>query len=280
MEHHPFYAVRPLHPVFPEPEDPSPARRRWILVQGTSVVFRDDLAPGTVVMGYPLPAGLASGAPVYLGTDDELCYYATEVAPGATLPAGWKTSPVRELHGVVPDRDMAYAAYAVRILDFERSNAFCGRCSAKTRPSTTERARICTSCSHITYPRVSPAIIVLVKRGGEVLLARSPRFTPRVYSVLAGFNEPGENLEQTVHREVFEEVGIKVQHIRYFGSEPWPFPDSLMIGFVADYAGGEIRVDPREIEEAGWFSRDSLPPTPSKTSISRALIEAWRLREI
>jgi len=280
MEHYPLYAVHPLHSVFPEPEDLSPAQRRWILVQNTSVVFRDEPAPGTVVMGDLLPEGLASGAPVYLGTDNDLCYYAAEVASGATLPPGWETSPVRELHGVVPDRDMAYAAYAIRILDFDRSNTFCGKCGANTRPSTTERARICTSCSRIVYPRVSPAIIALLKKGEKVLLARSPRFTPGVYSILAGFNEPGENLEQTVHREVGEEVGIAVKNIRYFGSEPWPFPDSLMIGFVADYDSGEIRIDPREIEEAGWFSRENLPPFPSKTSISRALIEAWRRGEV
>lgn len=280
MEHRPFYAVRPLLPVYPEPEDPSPARKRWILVQGSSVLFRSDPAPGTVLMPDPLPSGLACGAPVYLGTLDDQIFYAAEIAPGAALPGGWQLSPVRELSGLVPDRDMAYASYAVRILDFDRSTAFCGSCGAETRPSTTERARICTACSRTLYPRISPAIIVLVKSGEEVLLARSPRFTPGAYSVLAGFNEPGENLEQTVHREVSEEVGIEVRNLRYFGSEPWPFPDSLMIGFVADYAGGEIRIDPVEIEDADWFSRDTLPPTPSKTSISRALIEAWIRREI
>lgn len=280
MEHHPFYAVRPLLPVFPEPEDPSPAQQRWILVQGSTVAFRADPALGTVVMGDLLPEGLTSGAQVYLGTDGDLCYYATEIPAGAMLPPGWKTSPVRDLHEVVPDRDMAYAAYAIRILDFDRSNIFCGKCGKVTRPSTTERARICTTCGRTIYPRISPAIIVLVKKGEEVLLARSPRFTQGVYSILAGFNEPGENLEQTVHREVFEEVGIRVENIRYFGSEPWPFPDSLMIGFVAEYAGGALRIEPKEIEEAGWFSRDHLPPTPSKMSISRALIDAWRLRKI
>lgn len=280
MEHHAFYAVRPLLPVYPEPEDPLPARRRWILVQGNSVAFRGNPAPGTVLMEDPLPAGLATGAPVYLGTRDDLVFYAAEVDPGATLPGGWQVSPVRELHGLVPDTGMAYAAYAVRMLDFERFNAFCGKCGATTRPATTERARICTACSRTIYPRISPAIIVLVKKGEEVLLARSPRFTPGAYSVLAGFNEPGENLEQTVHREVSEEVGIRVQNLRYFGSEPWPFPDSLMIGFVADYAGGEIRMDPGEIEDAAWFSRDRLPPIPSRTSISRALIGAWIRKEI
>jgi NAD+ diphosphatase len=280
MAHRPFYAVRPLLPVYPEPEDPSPARKRWVLVQGDSVLFRNDPEPGTVLASDPLPAGLACGAPVYLGTRDDLVYYAAEVPAGATPPVGWEASLVRELHGKVPDGDMAVASYAVRILDFDRSTAFCGRCGAKTRPLTTERARICTACSRITYPRISPAIIVLVKSGEEVLLARSPRSPPGVFSVIAGFNEPGENLEQTVHREVGEEVGIAVRNLRYFGSEPWPFPDSLMIGFVADHAGGEIRIDNQEIEEARWFTRGNLPAFPSKVSISRALIEAWIRREV
>jgi NAD+ diphosphatase len=217
---------------------------------------------------------------VYLGTRDDLFFYAAEVAPGATPPDGWQPSPVRELSGKVPDCDMAVASYAVRILDFDRSAAFCGRCGAKTRPLTTERARICTACSRIFYPRISPAIIVLVKRCEEVLLARSPRSPPGVFSVIAGFNEPGENLEQTVHREVGEEVGIAVRNLRYFGSEPWPFPDSLMIGFIADYAGGEIRIDNQEIEAAGWFTRSTLPPFPSRESITRALIAAWIRREV
>jgi NAD+ diphosphatase len=277
MEHHPFYAVHPLLPVYPEPEDPSPARKRWILVQGSSVLFRP--VSGTVLLPDPLPAGLACGAPVYLGTRDDLYYYAAGVSDGA-MPGGWQPTPVRELSGKVPDSDMAIASYAVRILDFDRSNTFCGRCGAKTRPLANERARICTACNRITYPRISPAIIVLVKKGEEVLLARSPRSPPGVFSVIAGFNEPGENLEQTLHREVGEEVGIAVRNLRYFGSEPWPFPDSLMIGFVAEYAGGDIRIDNQEIEAAGWFTRDALPPFPSKTSISRSLIEAWIQREV
>jgi len=278
MEHNPFYAVHPLLPVYPEPEDPSPARKRWILVQGSSVLFRP--VSGTVLLPDPLPAGLACGAAVYLGTRDDLYYYAAGISAGATPPGGWQPTPVRELSGKVPDSDMAIASYAVRILDFDRSNTFCGRCGAKTHPLTNERARICTACSRISYPRISPAIIVLVKRGEEVLLARSPRSPPGVFSVIAGFNEPGENLEQTLHREVGEEVGIAVRNLRYFGSEPWPFPDSLMIGFVAEYAGGDIRIDNQEIEAAGWFTRDTLPPFPSKTSISRSLIEAWIQREV
>ncbi|NLM28812.1 MAG: NAD(+) diphosphatase [Methanomicrobiales archaeon] len=280
MKHRPFYAVHPLFPVYPEPADTPPALRRRVLVRDGSVLFRSEPAPGTVLMPDPPPAGLSCGAPVYLGTRDGLVYSVAEVPTGATLPAGWQPSPVRELFGEVPESDMAIAAYAVRILDFDRSTAFCGACGAVTRPLTTERARACTACGRIVYPRISPAIIVLIKKGEEILLARSPRFAPGVFSVIAGFNEPGENLEQTVHREVAEEVGIRVQEIRYFGSEPWPFPDSLMIGFIADHAGGEIRIDNQEIEAAGWFTRETLPALPPGESISRALIEAWRRREI
>jgi NAD+ diphosphatase len=278
MKHHPFYAVHPLFPVYPE--DPSPHKRRWILVRDNSVLFQGEPAPGTVLMPDPLPAGLSCGAPVYLGIREGVAYYAAEIAAGAVLPGGWQPSPVRELSGKVPDDDAAAAAYAVRILDFDRSTAFCGRCGGATRPLTTERARVCTACNRIVYPRISPAIIVLIKRGEEILLARSPRFPEGLFSIIAGFNEPGENLEQTVHREVAEEVGITVRNLRYLGSEPWPFPDSLMIGFVADYAEGEIRIDNQEIEAADWFSRETLPPVPTGASISRALIEAWRRREI
>ena len=164
MEHHPFYAVRPLLPVYPEPEDPSPARKRWILVQGISVLFLKDPAYGTVLMPDPLPAGLVCGEPVYLGTRDNLFYYAAEVLAGATPPDCWQQSPILELSGKVPDSDIAVASYAVRILDFDRSTAFCGRCGAKTRPLTTERARICTACNRIAYPRISPQSSCWLKR--------------------------------------------------------------------------------------------------------------------
>lgn len=275
MEHHPIYAVRPLIPVFPEPDYFTPEQKRWILVRDNSVVYLQDPVSGTILMKNPLPTGLIRGEQVYLGTQDGCIYFAAEISAGISLPDRWQTLPVRELSGKVPDNDMAIASYAVRILDFDRSTAFCGRCGAKTRQLTTERARICTACNRITYPRISPAIIVLIKKEDKILLARSPRSPPGLFAIIAGFNEPGENLEQTIHREVSEEVGIMVRNILYFGSEPWPFPDSLMIGFVADYAGGEIRVDNQEIETAGWFSRNNLPLIPSKASITRSLIEAW-----
>ena len=125
------------------------------------------------------------------------------------------------------------------------------------------------------YPRLSPAVIVLVKRENEVLLARSPGFPEGMYSVLAGFVEPGESIEETIGREVREEVGIEVENLRYFGSQPWPFPNSLMIGFTTNYAGGELRIEPAEIEDAGWYRVDSLPKLPPKVSIARAMIDSF-----
>ncbi len=128
-------------------------------------------------------------------------------------------------------------------------------------------------CNLTNYPRVSPAIIVAIIRDNQILLARNRRFKGGFFSVLAGFAEPGESLEECVAREVNEEVGIAVKNIRYFGSQPWPFPNSLMVGFIADYAGGRINVDKTEIIEAAWFSAQNLPPIPPKISIARQLID-------
>jgi NAD+ diphosphatase len=139
---------------------------------------------------------------------------------------------------------------------------------------TTEFAMECPSCRLIAYPRISPAVMVLVERGNDLLLARSPHFKPGVFSALAGFVEPGETLEQCAVREVREEVGIEITNLRYFKSQPWPFPNSLMIAYFADYAGGTITPDPSEIEAADWFSRDALPLLPDPVSIARQLIEA------
>ena len=136
-----------------------------------------------------------------------------------------------------------------------------------------ERAKICQQCGLVNYPRVSPAIIVAVIKDDQILLARSGRFPGGFFSVLAGFVEPGESLEACVKREVFEETGIAVQNIRYFGSQPWPFPDSLMVGFTAEYAGGDIQIDGREIVAADWYSRDNLPNIPPGISIARQLID-------
>lgn len=280
MPHTPFLSVTTLASTFPEPEFDQHEKKQWILARGQTVAVRPGRVPSVIWDTDPASSGSRDGNPVYLGMMENIPCYATDYPAGVPLPAGVFFSGARELFGKIPEHEVALAAYAIRILDYDRTTRFCGRCGMATRPLRSERAKLCTDCNRIVYPRISPAIIVLIKKGDEVLLARSPRFPETVYSVIAGFVEPGENLEAAVHREVHEEVGIMVENIRYFGSEPWPFPDSLMLGLVADYAGGEITIDNHEIEDAGWFGRESLPSLPSHMSISRALIEAWRRGDI
>jgi NAD+ diphosphatase len=138
-----------------------------------------------------------------------------------------------------------------------------------------ERGLQCPACGLTAYPRLTPAVIVRVSRGDELLLAQGVRFPGAFYSVLAGFVEPGESLEDTIHREILEEVGVEVTDLRYFGSQPWPFPHSLMIGFTAEYAGGQLRPAPDELRDAGWFRWDALPLLPGRLSIARRLIDAF-----
>jgi NAD+ diphosphatase len=199
--------------------------------------------------------------------------FAAEVEGDA--PEGAAFQDLRSLLGVVDERVFAMAGRAKQVIGWNRDHRFCGRCGARTGSGTERFSRKCPECGALYFPRLSPAAIVLVSRGEEVLLARSPHFAPGMYSALAGFVEPGESVEETVAREVREEVGIEVKDITYFGSQPWPFPNSLMIGFLAEHAGGELRPDPSEIENARWFETDSLPKLPPLGSIARALVEEF-----
>lgn len=164
-------------------------------------------------------------------------------------------------------------ATAKHLLGWYKAHQFCSRCATPLLDSLTERARSCPNCGHIVYPVIAPAVIVAVKKGDTLLLARNKNFPGARHSVIAGFVEAGETLEQTVVREVREEVGIEVCNIRYVASQSWPFPNSLMLGFFADYASGEIQVDGQEIAFADWFRKDNLPEIPPKGSISRNLID-------
>lgn len=223
----------------------------------------------------PSALGLKTIRAIYLGALDGIPCRIGEIGPEAELPQGLSLVGLRQLFGAVDEDLFRVAGRAFQTLEFERSHQYCGRCGSPTENKKDERAKICPRCGLAVFPRMSPAMIVAVRRGTEVLLARSARFPEGLYSVLAGFVEPGESLEQCVQREVREEVGVEVQSIQYFGSQPWPFPNSLMVAFTAEYAGGEIRVDRAEIVDAGWFTADSLPKIPDKISISRRLIDAF-----
>jgi NAD+ diphosphatase len=223
------------------------------------------------ITGGTVPIGpTTDGAWLYLGAlDGEPCF-AREV--GGPLP-GTELVPLRQLFGVLSDEELGVASRALGLTTWDRDHRHCGRCGGPTEPSPVERVRTCVRCSHGAYPRLSPAVIVLIEKDGHALLARNARTSSPFHSTLAGFVEVGETLEETVVREVREEAGIELRDIRYFGSQPWPLTGSLMIGFTAQWAAGELVPDRTEIFEADWFPHDALPRVSGRMSIARALID-------
>ncbi len=182
---------------------------------------------------------------------------------------------LRALAGFLDAELFSVVGRAMHAADWLTHSRFCGRCGSATMLSPTERCTVCPSCDNHIYPRISPAIITLVRRGDEALLASNAKFPGVFYSTLAGFSDIGEALEETVVREVQEEAGVRVYRVKYFGSQPWPFPNSLMIGFMAEWESGEIVIDPAELSDAKWFTVDALPPIPPPISIARRLIDTW-----
>ena len=209
----------------------------------------------------------------YLGTLDDRPCFAAEFTGNPIADTELAFKDLRGLFGMLEEDLIWIAGRANQLVNWNQAHRYCGRCGKLTEDKTDERAKICPRCGLINYPRLSPAVIVAVLKYDRILLGRNWRFKLPFYSVLAGFVEPGETLEECVKREIREEVAITVKNIRYFGSQPWPFPDSLMIAFVADYARGRIRMDGSEIIEADWFAKDNLPQIPPKISIARQLID-------
>ena len=210
---------------------------------------------------------------IYLGSLQGRPCFAVRLNREVPLPANHEWVDLRSLVGLISEELFWTAGRANHLLDWDLNHRYCGRCGRPTRDMPDERAKICPDCGLVNYPRLSPAIIVAVIRNDRILLARNKRFKAPFHSVLAGFVEPGETLEECVQREIGEEVGLAVKNIRYFGSQPWPFPNSLMVGFVAEYASGEITIDRKEIMAADWFPADALPRTPTRISIAGRLIE-------
>ena len=246
----------------------------WFIFAGqTLMVLEDGASVSIPLIVDPASLGLSPIRERYLGTLAGRHCYGVAVPEDSTIPSKMGFYGLRYLYERLAEPLFAIAMTALHLLVWEETTRFCGRCGREMAPAKEMNARECSGCGMLAFPRISPAVIVLVERDGQVLLARSPRFTADFYSVLAGFVEPGETLEDTVHREIEEEVGIKIRNVRYFGSQPWPFPDSLMIGFTAEYESGEIRIDKAEISEAGWFCPEKLPAIPGKISIARRLID-------
>lgn len=189
------------------------------------------------------------------------------------MPDAFRLDGLRVAYHTLDETAFRAAGTARQRVEWYRTSRFCSRCGDPTELDTGHEAMCCRRCGLLHFPRIAPAVIVLVQRGRRALLGRSPHFAEGVYSTLAGFVEPGETLEECVHREIFEEAGVRVDDLRYFGSQPHPFPHSLMIGFVADWVEGDIRIGDDELEDARWFTPDDLPILPHPMSIARALID-------
>ncbi len=256
----------------------------WFLFRGTRLLVLGE-GGQTAVPSITAPAdlGLSVVRWQYLGrleSGGEITHcFSAQVAEDTPPPPGMAFENLRALYPRLPESVFWLAGRAVQIVDWDRSHQFCGRCGAATENQIHDRAKVCPACGQTSYPRLAPAVIVRVERqdgdGRRILLARAQRFPTAMFSVLAGFVEPGETLEECVQREILEEVGLHVKNIRYFGSQPWPFPHSLMIGFVAEYDAGEVVVDPGELAEAHWFAAGALPTIPPPPSIANRLITTW-----
>jgi NAD+ diphosphatase len=218
--------------------------------------------------------GLSAVRSLYLGIYRGKHCYASELEHAIALPDGHQLQGLRALLGNADETLAALAGRAFQIMEWDRNHQYCSRCGTPTEARRNERSRVCPKCKYTTYPPISPAIMILITRGREILLARKPEWVPKRFSALAGFVEPGETLEDTVRRETREEVGVEIKNLRYFGSQPWPFPHSLMIAFTAEYAGGDVRADGVEIAEARFFDVEDLPKLPPSISISRRMIDA------
>lgn len=257
----------------PPPAEP-PAEALLFAVRGREVLVVDE-GLGVEIPRLAVVQELAVEAIHHLGSLGGRHCYAVALGEEADPPPGTGLIALRPLMLGLDEELAGVAGLAFQIVDWERTHRFCGACGTPTEPAAGERAKRCPACGLLAFPRVAPAVIVRVTRGNEILLARGRRFPDPVYSVLAGFVDPGESLEEAVSRELDEEVGIEVEDVRYFASQPWPFPHSLMVGFTARWAGGDLRVDPVELVDAGWYSRDALPLLPPPLSIARRLIDDW-----
>jgi NAD+ diphosphatase len=218
-----------------------------------------------------LPVTLSSSQ--YLGSLDGVHCLTGEIDNTSELPENMSFQGLRSLYGSLKDDLFAVAGRALQINDWDNTHQFCSKCGGRLVQKQNERTKSCPQCDLTFYPRLSPAIIVAVTRGDTILLAHAKRFSSGIYSVIAGFVEPGENLEECVQREIKEEVDIEIANIKYFDSQAWPFTNSLMIAFTAEYARGSIQVDGDEISDAGWFKANDLPEIPGNISIARKLID-------
>jgi NAD+ diphosphatase len=270
--------------------EPLPERSLWFMFRGNQLLVVAGPPSGSSpedprawprpssacvpVIADPGDVGLATRSTLYLGRLGDKHCFAANVDENVDSPEGYEWYRLRALFGVLDDVEFSLAGRARQLVQWDLSHCYCGRCGSRTEAHPNERSRVCCECNLAAYPRLAPAVMVLVRKlPNRILLARGAHFPSGMYSALAGFVDPGESLEQCVRREVFEEVGVSITNLRYFASQPWPFPHSLMIAYIADWFEGEITIDGNEIVDAGWYSINDLPIIPSPISIARRLID-------
>jgi len=249
----------------------------WILFSGSSwIVPVDSEERGTFRLDSSESLPFDTKAEEYLGELDGEHYFAADSDMDFTEDSNVVVKNLRSDYKTISDELFSLVGYASGVIHWSRSFKFCGHCGTKTVRLETERAMKCPECKSLSFPRLSPAIIVAVTHGDKMLLAHNTNFQDNQYSTLAGFVEVGESIETTVAREVMEEVGVRLKNIQYVRSQSWPFPDSLMLGFTAEYDGGEITPDGVEITDARWFTKEDLADVviPTKKAIARKLIES------
>lgn len=286
--HAPTYEFLSATHIPPEQTEPA----YWFLFQGDQLIVtptdndadqdaNNSAAPLHLVD--PADVGLFPFRRQFMGYLEEegrrTACYSGELLRNAALPAQFRAGNLRQLYEELGDKWFGLAGRAAQLVAWDATHQFCGRCGSPLSMGESERIKKCGQCGLTSYPRIAPAIIIAVTRQIDgvtcLLLARNHRFPPNRYSIIAGFVEPGETLEECCAREVREETGIEIDNIRYIASQPWPFPNSLMLGFTAEYAGGDIVLEEAEIADARWFTPDDLPLLPPKPSIARRLIDAW-----
>lgn len=256
------------------PAPPGPGQ--WLIVQDQHLLVASGDGGARLPAG-EMPAGLqGASAPLLLGTYRGVPCWVTQVPRDAGIPEGLARETLIPMQGAqLPDDLLSLGGMAMQALWWESTSGHCPRCGEGTERIPGEWGKKCPACHYEHYPHLHPAVIVLVRDGNRCLLARKREWAPGRYALVAGFVDNGECLEGAVEREVKEEVGVDVKDIRYVGSQNWPFPSQLMVGFVASYAGGEVRVDEEELEDARWFPCGQLPTGPGRHSIARYIIDNY-----
>ena len=276
-----YYLIEKLNDMLPEFQmglrnTADSERAYYFILRGNDLLCaRDRRLPEPIAQQKWRDSALGRLPAFNFGSYRGLPCFAVHCQTDDALPEDMEWTGLRRLLVDEHENLFTLAGRGRQILEFNLANRHCGKCGQATVAHERDIARLCGSCGHVMYPQISPCMIVLVTRGVELLLARSTRFPNAMYSTLAGFVEPGETIEQAVHREVAEEVGLQIAAPVYFGSQSWPFPHQLMIGFHAEYAYGEIRIDDDEIVDARWWHYRDLPLTPTSAAMSGMLIRDY-----